>query len=218
MKISVAKDTIAATQTVNLSDSLRDMNVMDSYGFKPVSFWVGRGLARLNYCGQGYDGYNSCCIPCNISFSGRSTKVTVKTKVFASNKNIRTFRWAIIPYDFDYLFLGVGRADNSSGLILNQGTFTVDYANRSVHTETFTFPVQNLPSGKFYIYWWRDSDSYGNIHIADDFTVTVYKETGALTWYNATPYVWQDGSGWKRATPYIRKKNSVTGQLEWAQG
>lgn len=218
MRISVSKDTVAATSTISLSNSLRYMNVMDSYGFRPVSFWVSRGLAGLNYCGQGYDGYNCCCIPCDISFSGRSTKVTVSTRVFSSNKSTRTFRWAILPYDFGWMFLGVGRADDGGGTILNQGTFTVDYANGSVHNETFTFPVSNLPSGKFYIYWWRDTDSYGNIHIAGDFTVSVYKETGEFTWYDATPYIWTDGVGWKRATPYIRKKNSVTGQLEWAQG
>ena len=206
MKLAISNTSLASTKIVTLSDSLRYLSIMDSYGFKPISYWRSRGMIADNICGQGSgkDGYSHVCIPCDNTFSGASSEVTVYTRVYASSPINRTFRWAITNFDLDYLFLGIGRADDSSGIILNQGTFTVD--SGGVHYQTFHFPVQNLPSGRFYIYLWRDNNNYGNIHISGDFTVSVYTETGSVTWREATPYIY-DGTQWKRATVYMRNRN-----------
>ena len=208
MKIAIADSQLATTKTISLSDSWRYLSIMDSYGFKPISFWRGRGMIADNICGQGFgsEGYSHVCIPCTISFSGSSSAVTVKTRVYASSPTNRTFRWAIVPYDLDYCFLGIGAAESDA--ILAQGKFTVD--SGGVHYQTFTFPVQNLPSGKFYIYWWRDNSKYGNIHISGDFEVSIYREMNSVSWKNATPYIY-DGTQWRRATPYVHKNR------QWAQ-
>ena len=213
MKIAVAKDTVAGSQRISLSTSRRYLSIMADYGFRSQSYWRGRGMTSDNIFGQGWgkEGYCATCIPCNINFSGRSTKVTVNTRVYASSSN-NIFRWAIIPYDFDWLFEGCGRAESDQ--ICNQGIFIVDRGD--VHYQTFTFVVDNLPSGEFYIYLWRNNTSYGNVHISGDFTVTVYKETDSYTWHDATPYIW-DGSRWKRARAYVNKKDPVSGSTQWVQ-
>lgn len=208
MKIAIAGTQFAAKQTILLSNSRRYVSIMDWFGFQPQTFWRSRGMISDNICGQGFgkDGYSHVCIPCNISFSGSSAKVTVRTRLWASSGVNRTFCWAIIPMDLDFVFLGTGRAE--SELILSQGTFTVDAGG--VHYQEFTFPVQNLPSGNFYIYWWRDNSNYGNIHISGDFEVSVYTETSAVSWKEATPYVF-DGTQWKQATVWINR------QKQWIQ-
>lgn len=212
MKIAVAKDTIAGTQSVHLSTSLRYLSIMSDYGFRTQSYWRGRGMTSDNIFGQGKtgDGYHATCIPCHVNFTGRSTKVKVGVKCWPSCDN-NTFRWAIIPYDFDWLFEGVGRVD--SEYICNQGTFTVE---RFGGYHEFTFIVDNLPSGDFFIYWWRNNTKYGNVHIYGNFDITVYKEIDSFTWHDAVPYIW-NGSSWKRARAFVNKKDSITGQTQWVQ-
>lgn len=214
MKIAVAKDTLAGSQTIHLSNSKRYLSVMSDYGFRTQSYWRGRGMTSDNIFGQGWgkDGYCATCIPCHISFTGRSTKVTVRTRVYASSGSNNTFRWAIIPYDFDWLFQGCGRIENDS--ICNQGLFTV--SGGDVHYQTFTFIVDNLPSGDFYIYWWRNNTKYGNVHVSGNFEVSVYRETDQFSWHDATPYIW-NGSQWKRARAYVNKKDAASGTTQWVQ-
>lgn len=218
MKIAVARSALAATKTIYKSDSKRYLSIMPGTGFQSISYWRGRGVTSDNIFGTGSssrkEGYSASCIPCDISFSGRSTKVTVTASMYVSSQTIRTFRWAIIPYDFDWEFTGTGLASND--LILNQGKFTLDHAWGRVHEETVTMPVSGLPSGQFYIYWWRDSTSYGNVHVSSNYTVSVYTETEEVDWREATPYLW-DGSAWKRVTPYVLRRDPDSREKEWAR-
>lgn len=212
MRIRVQHSTNAGSQTVSLSDTLRYLSTMGRYGFKPVSYWVSRGLERQNYVGQGYQDFNCMCIPCSFSLSSGAviTKVTLRMKkVWASNHANRTFRWAISPYRTDSSFKGIGAAN--SMFLKGQGVFTVDSSGGSVHEQTFTFPVNNLTENIFYIYLWRNNDSYGNIHVSDDVVVTVYARSGNPEWVEATPYIWKNGR-WNRATAYVRKNN------QWKSG
>ena len=205
MKLAIAGTQLAASQTVSLENSRRYLSIMDSYGFKPITYWTGRGIIPDNIFGEGSkgEGFSASCIPCDISFTGTSSKVTVTTRVYASSSKNHVFRWGICAYDLDWLFQSFGAVDNSDGNILGQGKFSVDPG--SVHYQTFTFPVQNLPSGKFYIYLWRDNTSYGNVHVSGNFDVKVYTETSAVSWKNATPYIF-DGTQWKPAVAFIRNR------------
>lgn len=214
MKIKVRKDSIAGSKTISLSDSLRYLSIMPDYGYKTISFWKGRGITSDNIFGQGKtgDGHSALCLPVNINFTGETTKVTVSTRVWASNPSNHSFRWAISNYVIDWLCQGHGAASDSGDIIAAQGLFTVTIGG--VHIETFTFPVNGLSSGQFYIYWWPDNTNYGNVHVSGNFTVTVYTATGAMQTYDATPYIWKNNEGWKRATARVYKKSSGS----WVSG
>lgn len=214
MKIKVRKDAVEGSQVISLSDSKRYLSIMPNFGFRTMSYWKTRGLPSDNIFGEGKsgDGHSALCIPANINFSNSSTKVTVSTRVWASNPSNHTFCWAITKYPYDSLFKGHGAATSKYNAVLNQGTFTVDVGG--VHIQTFTFPVNGLTGGRFYIYWWSNNNNYGNVHVSGSFTVTVYTASGDYQYYNATPYIWKDGVGWKQARPYIYKKDSRS----WSSG
>lgn len=202
--INVPKETFGGSQTVSLGDTLRFMDIMAGYGFRTVSYWRSRGIESVNIVGQGYHDYNVGLIPCNVSFSGTSTRVVMSLRVFVSNSKNHTFRWAITSERADGLFMGAGPAP-SDYRILAQGSFTPSYENGSVHWQSFSMPVSNLPQ-TFYIYLWRSNASYGNIHISANVSISVYQESLQAEWRTATPYVW-DGSEWKRATGYMTARN-----------
>lgn len=197
------------SQTVVLGNSYRYISTMPTFGFQTVSYWVGRGLEHLNYCGQGYEGFNCAMIPCSaFSYSGDMTKLKVGMSVFVSDPRIHTFRWGVAIFRSDNSYLG-WQPTNAVGL-LGQGTFTLDYNNRAISYQEFEMPV-NVPSGMaFYIYIWRNSTSYGNIHITSDMTVTATTSTRALQFQDATPYIYTNGQ-WKQATAKVYDGGWKTG-------
>lgn len=197
------------SQTVNLGNSYRYISTNPDLGFQTVSFWVGRGLEHLNYCGQGYDGFNCAMIPCSaFSYSGEMTRIKVGMSVFVSDPRIHTFRWGVAIFRSDNSYLG-WQPTNAVGL-LDQGTFTLDYNNRAISFQEFEFPA-NVPSGMpFYIYLWRNSTSYGNIHITSNFTVSATIAARALQYRDATPYIWHNGE-WKLATAKVYDGGWKTG-------
>ena len=201
MKIAVTKNQSTISQTVSLSTSYRYISVNPELGFQTVSFWVGRGLEGLNYCGQGYEGFNCAMLPCSaINYSGDMVKLKVGMSVFVSDPRIHTFRWGVDIFRADHSYLG-WQPTSAIGL-LDQGTFTLAYNNRNISYQEFELPV-NVPSGlPFYIYLWRNSTNYGNIHITSNMTVTAYVSGSALAFYDATPYVYNNGE-WKQATAKV---------------
>lgn len=201
MKIAVVKNQSPISQTIDLSNTYRYISTMPTFGFQTVSFWVGRGLERLGYVGQGYDGFNCQMIPCSaFSYSGDMAKLRVSMGVFVSDPNHRTFRWGVSIFRADNSYLG-WQPTSALGL-LEQGTFTLDWNNRTISTQTFDIPV-NVPSGTpFYLYLWRGSTAYGNIHITSNVTVTAYISGTQLAFYDATPYIYKSGQ-WKQATAKV---------------
>ena len=198
MKIAVVKNQQNLSQTVGLGDSYRYISTNPELGFQTVTFWRGRGLESLNYCGQGYDGFNCAMLPCNaFTYSGDMVKLSVSMGVFVSNQYNRTFRWGVAIFRADNSYLG-WQPVNALGL-LAQGTFTLNWNNGNVSTQSFSMPV-NVPSGMpFYIYLWRERTTYGNIHITTNMTVTASFSGQTLQFYDATPYIWLNNQ-WNQAT------------------
>lgn len=202
--INVPRETVGGTQTVALGNTLRYMDIMPLVGFQTVSWWVGRGLEGVNIVGQGWHDYNVGLIPCSVSFSGTSTRVVMRLRVFVSNSKNHTFRWAICSARADDLFMGAGPAPADARL-LAQGTFTPSFENGSVHWQEFSLPAPGIPT-TFYIYLWRNNTGYGNIHISGNVDVTVYRESAAADWRSADHYVWT-GSAWEKAAGYIMQRD-----------
>lgn len=198
--INVPRETLGGTQTVALGNTLRFMDIMPNFGFQTVSFWRSRGIEAVNIVGQGWHDYNVGLIPCSVSFSGTSTRVVMRLRVFVSNSKNHTFRWAITNERADNLFLGAGPAPADSR-ILAQGSFTPSFDNGSVHWQSFSMPVTGL-SQTFYIYLWRSNTAYGNIHISANVDISVYQESLQAEYRSATPYI-HDGTQWKQAPGYM---------------
>lgn len=201
MKIAVVKNQSPVSQTIDLSSSYRYISTMPTFGFQTVSFWRGRGLPSLNYCGQGYDGFNSAMLPCSaFSFSGDMVKLTVSMGMFVSDPRAHTFRWGVALFRSDNSYLG-WQPTSAIGL-LEQGTFTPEWNNRTISTQSFDAYV-SVPSGQpFYIYLWRASTAYGNIHITSNITVTAHISGQQLAFYDASPYIYKNGI-WQPATAKV---------------
>lgn len=202
MKLACPLDAAGPSVTVDLSNTYRYASTMASYGFQTVAWWVGRGLPRLNYCGQGWEGYSAAMIPVTLAYSGTPTRLKLTLPVFVSNPRCRTFRWAVVSQRLDALFLGSGPVPADNPFLLAQGKFTPDWNNGGIVSQTFDLTgLAALPSA-FYIYLWRSSTKYGNIHITGNVTVRVYTMTGAFAWREAVPWLYT-GSGWRRASPRL---------------
>ena len=211
--IDVPRETLGGSQTVQLGNTLRYINIMDQYGFQTVSWWRGRGLESVNIVGQGWHDYNAACIPCSVPFSGVSTRVVISLRVFVSNGRNHTFRWAAATERLDDMFLGAGAA-GADPRILAQGTFSPSYSGGAVHWQDFSLPVRNLPQS-FFLYLWRDNTQYGNIHISGNVTVKVFQESLAADWRSAVPYLWT-GAGWQQSGGYITVRDAQD-QRVWRQ-
>ena len=201
MRIAVVKNQSPVSQTIDLSNTFRYLSTMPTAGFQTVSWWVGRGLPRLNYCGQGYGDFNCAMIPCSaFSFSGDMVKLRLRMSLFVSDPRVHTFRWGVAIFRSDNSYIGWQPA-SALGL-LGQGTITPEWNNRAISWQEFDLPV-SVPAGMaFYIYLWRNSTSYGNVHITDNVTVTAEVSGSKLAFYNATPYIYQSGI-WKPAAAKV---------------
>lgn len=201
MKIAVVKNQSPISQTIGLGDSYRYISTMPTFGFQTVSFWRGRGLESLNYCGQGYDGFNSAMLPCSaFTYSGDMVKLTIGMSMFVSDSNHHTFRWGVAIFRADNSYLG-WQPTSALGL-LEQGTFTPAFNNRAISYQSFDAYV-NIPSGMaFYVYLWRASTAYGNIHITSNINVTAHISGQQLAFYDATPYIYKNGI-WQQATAKV---------------
>lgn len=199
MKIIGPKQTQSTvSQSISLGDTYRYISLNSRYGWRTVNYWEGMHIPAINVVGQGVDGYSCAMIPCYMPFYGSSTKVRVRLSPYVTNSKVKTFRWAITNERDDNSF--ISSSPSTSSKVLAQGTFTASESQRD-----YDFPVKNLPS-LFYIYLWRYSGSYGNIHINSP-TVTVYYNSEGEGWIDATPYVYTN-SGWKAATPYVYKNGT----------
>lgn len=214
MTILVPTEVLGGSQSIPLGNTYRYISSMPNFGFRTISYWTSRGLTQENHCGQGHEEYSSACIPCSVSFSGNSSKVVLTIRVYVTNSKVRTFRWGITSSRYDSYFRGPAAAPSS--VVLAQGKFTPDHAWGAVHDEKITMPVSGLPS-TFYIYLWRTSATYGNMHISGTPSVQVYSYGGDPEWKEATPYLWVDGRGWVQASPYIMRRNPSTDQKEWVE-
>ena len=202
MKIATATYAAAATVSVPLSATYRFMDIMAAYGFQTVSYWTSRGLAALNSCGQGWQDYNVAMIPVTASFTGTATRIRLTMPVFVSNPKSCTFRWAVCSQRLDYLFMGTGPLAAGNPMVLGQGKFTPEWNHGGIVSQTFVLSGLSALPSTFYVYLWRSTTRYGNIHITGACTVAIDRETAAVTWKNGRPYVYTAG-GWKVATPYV---------------
>lgn len=201
MKIAVVKDQQSLSQTIALGDSYRYLSIMPTFGFQTVSFWRGRGLESLNYCGQGYTDFNCAMLPCSaFTYSGDMVKLTIGMNMFVSNANHRTFRWGVALFRADNSYLG-WQPVSALGLI-EQGTFTPAWNNGNISYQSFDCYV-NVPTGlPFYVYLWRGDTAYGNIHITSNINITASFSGQTLAFYDATPYIYQNGI-WQQATAKV---------------
>lgn len=196
--IAVPNDTGTGQVTITKANSLcwNGPNAMKEKNFHSPSWWASRGFANLAVCGKGHDANHAVCIPFTLTAQGTPTRLQMRLRIMVTNSRARTFRWALTSQRDDTKFLG--RGASKSQYVLAQGKFT---AERSKQTgwQTFDLWTSDIPSSG-YLYLWRTSNSYGNIHV-EETTLEVYVASSQTVWHQATPYIY-DG-GWKPATPKI---------------
>ena len=198
MNFAIHKD--GGTGQVSISKSYmltwNGPNAMKENNFHPASWWAQRGFQDLILCGKGWDANHSACIPFSFSFAGVPTRVVMRLRIMVTNSRSRTFRWGFTDQRADSLFLG--RGDVNSPLVYSQGIFTPEY-NGGTNWQEFDLWAVNVPQSG-YLYLWRTSNSYGNIHV-EGATLEVFTESSSTVWKTATPYIYDNG--WKGATAYI---------------
>lgn len=203
--IGIPQDAAAASVTIQRDDAYRYIapTAMDVSDFQTVAWWAARGFPRDLVIGQGRSEYHSgmFVIPA-LSFAGTPTRLRMTVPMFVSCPNTRTFRWAITRYRLDGFYMGTSPAPEGS--VLAQGIWRPDFSNYSTELQNIDFWTDAVPSGQsFYLYLWRYSKQYSNVHIRGAADFTVFAQTGAYDFKNAVPYIYGDGLVWKPAQEKI---------------
>lgn len=198
MKIAVPYDSGGSTVSVPKEDMLTwaGPNAMKVDTMYSAAWWAQRGFSNWIICGKGHDANHAACIPYTLSYTGTPTRLRVGLRILVTNSRVRTFRWALTTARADQLFRGKGPV--SDQVAVAQGTFTPAYTKQT-SWQTFDFWTGSIPASG-YLYLWRTSNSYGNIHV-EDATLQAFVATSQTVWRDATPYIYDNG--WKQATPYI---------------
>lgn len=185
----IGESSTVATVSVPVSNTLRYLSVNGSQGFQTVAYWHSMGLPDFNICGIGHgdSGTNAALIPVTTSVSGTISRVSFRILAYASNARVRTFLWRIAS----------GRTDLGQGQTLRSGQFTCPYGTNYV-----TVDCPGTVPSTFYIYLEPWTQEYGNIHITDTVTVTVYTQAQASAYLSATPKLYHNGA-YRSGTIYI---------------
>ncbi len=212
MKIRIPSDVESSAGDISIPKSSMltwaGPNAMKVKTFYSAAWWHQRGFSNWILCGSGHDAKHSACIPFTIPYIGTPTRMKLRLRILVTNSRVRTFRWAFATARADSAFLGCGAA--KSNVVTDQGEFTAKY-HKGTEWQEFILWSENIPQSG-YLYLWRTSNSYGNIHI-EGATMEVYVATSASDWRSADLYVYDEG--WKKATPYIAKREGD--QIIWQE-
>ena len=161
------------SKSVGINSTYRYCNAIMS-GWRMVGSFNSSNLRGINYVGQGTQDYNVMMVPISgFNYDGDFKKLKISIYLWCSTPNYHTFRWAVTTsraYEYMYEWSGA----ITEPYQLGTGTFTPDYNYGSFAYQTFELNCKNVPSNTpIYIYLWRDSTRYGNIHVLKDTTVTL---------------------------------------------
>lgn len=158
-------------QNIAIGNTYRYANSLQAGDWVKVS---SLSFGSINYVGQGTEDYNAMMIPVSAySYSGTFKKLKLSLYLWTSSSSNHTFRWAVTTSTANADKYKVGSGAVTDSYQLGQGTFTPPYSD-AYQWYSFDLSCDTVASGTpLYIYLWRNSTTYGNIHVMNSAVVTL---------------------------------------------
>lgn len=157
-------------RTTTINNTYRYCNQLYTSDFVRVGS-LGSDMQGISYVGTGEEDYNAMMVPVSgFSYPGDVAQLEMQLYLWMSPGDSHRYRWAVTTSRAnEALYKSVGAVTDANQI--GAGIFTPEPI--SGYTEqTFMLPCENIPQDTdLYLYLWRDSTAYSNIHVMRDVTV-----------------------------------------------